>query len=70
MIVGDDVSIGISIELSTDQSGRGFVTDGVEETVGGEEGFFAGFDVLDAQAGEEVAVANGFGGNCVPEDGL
>ena len=67
---GQDVPIGVNLELVADEGGGGFVADGVEETGDGEVFLFAGLDVLDAEVVKEVAVTFAFKCDGVPENGL
>ena len=67
---GDDVAIGVGLELVANESGGGFVADGVEKTVDCKVAFLACLHVLDTEVVEEVAVTLAFCGDGVPEDSL
>lgn len=62
-----DVSVLVRLDLPLDEVGRGFVTDGVEETVDGEVAGFVGLEVSDGERLEEVAVALAFLGDGLSE---
>ena len=65
----DNVTIGIGLKLASHESGGGFVTDGVEETIDLEFLLFAREGVANEETIEEVTVSTALDGDGVPEDG-
>jgi len=67
---GQDVSIGIDLELVAHDGSGGLVTDSVEETGYGEVFLFAAHHVLDPEVVQKVTVTLTFDRDGVPEDSL
>lgn len=58
------------MQLTTDERGGRFMSDGVEETVNRKVLFFARDHVLDAEISEKVPVSLTLGRHGVPKNGL
>jgi len=67
---GQDVSIGIDLNLVAHDGGSGFMTDSIEETRDGKVFLFTAQHVLDAQVVEEVSITLTFDRDGVPKDSL
>lgn len=67
---GDDVTIFVCVQLIADESGSGFMPNGVEKTIDGKIFIFTREHVLDAETVKKVAVSFALGSDCVPKDSL